>query len=201
MQLLMSPASPFARKVRVLLREIGQLDAVEEVPITTTVLQSDPTILAANPTGKIPALLWSDGPAIYDSRVICRFLDDRFGAGLYPETRLWEILTLEATADAIMEAALAIAYERRFRPEEIWFSEWMEAQWDKIDRALGAIETRWISHLSGRLTMAQIAVACALEYLDFRHDERQWRTGRDGLAAWHAEFAARPSMLETKPEA
>ncbi|MEL7390870.1 MAG: glutathione S-transferase N-terminal domain-containing protein, partial [Pseudomonadota bacterium] len=98
MQLLISPASPFVRKVRVLLREADLLDDVDEVLVSTTPLASDPTVLAANPTGKIPALIRDDRPAIYDSRVITRFLDDRGNAGLYPAQRIWEILTLEATA-------------------------------------------------------------------------------------------------------
>lgn len=197
MQLLMSPASPFVRKVRVLIREAGQTGAVEEVTVTTTPMASDPAVLAANPLGKIPALIRPDGPAIYDSRVITRYLDDRFRAGLYPASRLWEVLTIEATADAIMDAAVAMTYEARFRPAELQFPDWQDAQWAKITRALDALGDLWASHLSGPLDMGQIAVACALNYLDLRHDARGWRTGRDGLDDWCAAFNARPSMAST----
>ncbi len=127
MQLLISPASPFVRKARVLLREAGMLDQVEEVTVTTTPLNSASEVIAANPLGKIPALLRPDGPAIYDSRVITRYLDDVGGAGLYPQGRIWEILTLEATEDAIMDATVSMAYEKRLRPEDEQSADWIEA--------------------------------------------------------------------------
>ena len=197
MKLLMSPASPFARKCRVLLREANLLDTVEEVNVSTSPTATDPTVRAANPLGKIPALLRDHGPAIYDSRVITRFLNDHAGAGFYPDARLWEVLTLEATADGIMEAALAITYEGRMRPADKQFPDWMDAQWAKVTSATAAIEDRWMSHLTGPRDMAQIAVACALAYLDLRHDARGWRTDRPALAAWHATFMERPAMQAT----
>lgn len=200
MQLLMSPASPFVRKVRVLLREAGLMDQVQEVSVATTPLESDPAILAANPTGKIPALMRADGPAIYDSRVITRFLDDVAGANLYPESRIWELLTLEATADAIMDAAVLMAYEVRFRDEDMQSAAWLDAQWGKVSRAVAAIDSRWMSHLTGPLNIGQIAVGCALSYLDLRHDARNWRAGNTALTAWYTDWAQRDSMVETAPE-
>ncbi len=200
MQLLMSPASPFVRKVRVLLREANLLDAVEEVNVTTTPMASAPEVVAANPLGKIPALVRRDGPALYDSRVITRFLDDHANAGLYPEARLWDVLTLEATGDAIMDAAVGITYEMRFREEAMQNPDWLNAQWNKARRAISAINDRWMSHLEGPLTMGHISVACALGYLDLRHDVRGWRTGVRELADWYEAFAARDSMVATAPD-
>lgn len=200
MKLLRAGPSPFVRKVLVTLHETGQFGDVELVDVTASPLAPDPQLVAANPVGKIPALIRSDGPAIYDSRVICRFLDARAQAGLYPDTRLWDTLTLEATADGIMEAAVLMVYEMRFRPEDKIYADWVEGQWGKVSRALDALNTRWISHLRGRMDMGHIAIGCALSYLDFRHEARSWRTGRDALADWHATFAARDSMQKTQPE-
>ena len=197
MKLLMSPASPFARKCRVVLREADLLDTVEEVNVSTSPTATDAAVAAANPLGKIPALLRDHGPAIYDSRVITRFLNDHAGTAFYPQTRLWEVLTLEATADGIMEAALAMTYEARMRPAAQQSSDWVEAQWAKAHRAIGAIDARWMSHLTGPLDMGQIAVACALAYIDLRHDARGWRDGHADLAAWHRTFMARDAMRAT----
>ncbi len=199
MKLFSSSASPFVRMVLVTLHETGQLDDVEVTPVSTTALNSDVDLIAVNPVGKIPALVRPNGPAMFDSRVICRFLDARANAGLYPESRIWEVLTLEALGHGITEAALAMSYERRLRPEEHRWDLWMDKQWDKAARGLDALERRWMSHLNGPRDIGQIAVACALGYIDFRHGDRNWRKGRDSLAAWHAEFETRPSMQATQP--
>lgn len=198
MELLGSGASPFVRKARVLVAEAG-IDDIPYVEVTASPMGGDDTINAANPLGKIPALTRDNGPTIYDSNVVCRFLNDRAGAEFYPTTRLWETLTLEATGDGIMEAAVGIVYEKRLRPEELWWPEWFDAQWVKITRSLDAIERQWMSHLYGPLDMGQISVACALGYLDLRHGDRDWRAGRDGLATWYKSFAERPSMVATAP--
>ncbi len=199
MQLLTAAASPFARKVRVLIREANLIDAVEEVPVTTGPTAPDPTVLAANPLGKIPTLLRSDGPAIYDSRVITRFLNDHAATGFYPDSRLWDVLTLEATADAMMEASVLRVYEGRVRPEGMRSQDWLDAQRGKADRALSVIEARWMSLMEGPLHMGQIAVGCALGYLDLRFPDEDWRGPNPSLAAWAASFAERESMTATRP--
>ena len=198
MELLGSPASPFVRKVCVMIAEAGIAD-VPLVQVTASPLGGEDRLNAANPLGKIPALIRPDAPTLYDSRVITRFLDAQYGAGFYPEARLWDVLTIEATADGIMDAAVGLTYERRFRPAEIQFAQWMDGQWTKIARALDVLEGQWLSHLNGPLDMGQIAVGSALGYLDFRHDDRGWRNGRDALAAWYAAFANRPAMQATQP--
>lgn len=201
MDLLISHASPFVRKTRVALRELNLQDTVSEVEVTASVVhQVTEALIAANPVGKIPVLRRSDGPAIYDSRVITRFLNDHAAGNLYPESRLWEVLTLEATAEGIMDAAVLMTYELRFRPEEKVSQDWLDGQWRKVVRALEAIESRWLSHLAGPLDMAQIALGCALGYLDLRHDARNWRALTPQLAAWEASFSERPAMVDTRPE-
>lgn len=200
MQLLISPASPYVRKARVVLREANLMDRVQEVVVSTTPLKSAPEVVAANPLGKIPALLRPDGPAIYDSRVITRFLDDLAGAELYPQSAIWEILTLEATADAIMDATVSMTYEMRLRPETEQSPNWLEVQWTKAARGIAAVNSNWMHHLNGPLNIGQIGMACALSYIDLRHDARGWRNGNDALAVWHAEFCTRDSMMATVPE-
>lgn len=200
MKLISSPLSPFVRKVRVLLIESGLADQVEVMNVTTTPLDTDPQAAAANPLGKIPALIRDDGPALYDSRVITRYLDAQSGGRFYPEARLWDVLTLEATADGIMEAALSMIYEARFRPEDLRHAPWVEGQWAKAARALDAVNARWMSHLAGPIDMSQIAIGCALGYLDFRHDARDWRADTPALADWYGTFSNRESMVRTAPQ-
>lgn len=200
MQLIMSPASPFVRKVRVVLRETGLIETTEEIEVTTTPMASDPVAVAANPLGKIPALIRPDGPTLYDSRVICRYLDDLSGGGLYPDTRLWELLTLEATADGLMEAAVGMVYESRFKGTEGKSADWIEAQWAKITRTLDAVSSQWMSHLEGPLNIGQIGMGSVLAYIDFRHDARDWRSQQPALAKWEAEFVKRAAMVATRPD-
>ncbi|MDB4074477.1 glutathione S-transferase, partial [Ascidiaceihabitans sp.] len=78
---------------------------------------------------------------------------------------------------------------------------WTDAQWSKVIGGCSAINTRWMSHLSGPLDMGQVSVACALAYLDFRHDARGWRAGNDALSAWYEDFSGRESMQMTAPPA
>jgi len=200
MKLYHSANSPYVRKVMILLLEAGRAGEVTLLPAVGTPVDSGSMPLAQNPLGKVPALERDDGPALYDSRVICRYLDDRFGSGLYPAApRLWDTLVLEATGDGILDAALLMVYESRVRPKELRHSPWVEAQWGKVARALDALEERWVSHLAGPLCMGQIAVACALGYIDLRHDARGWREGRAGLSAFAARMAARESVKATVP--
>ncbi|MGJ8582976.1 MAG: glutathione S-transferase [Marinosulfonomonas sp.] len=200
MKLYHSTTSPFVRKVTMVLHETGLIDSVELIPSKGTPLDSSGMPVAQNPLGKVPALERADGPAIYDSRVICRYLDDRAQSGLYLDgARLWDVLTIEATADGILEAALAIAYETRLRKPEQQSNEIMDAQWAKAHRAIGTLNTRWISHLSGPHNMGQIATACALGYCDFRMPDRDWRIGNDALALWFDRYSQRESFQATLP--
>lgn len=202
MRLYHSPTTPFGRKVMVLVLEAGLADQITVVEVSGTPLDPGSMPINRNPLGKVPALERAEGTAIYDSRVICRYLDDLAAAGLYPSApKLWETLTLEATADGILEAALLMVYETRIRPEDRRFPDWVEGQWSKVARALDAIESGWMDHLAGPLDMAQIAVGCALGYLDFRLTARNWREGRTRLAAWEAAFSQRPAMQATLPPA
>ena len=196
MQLFHNTASPFVRKVMMIAHETGQVDDIELIPSVGNALDTSNMPVSQNPLGKLPTLL-VDGRAMFDSRVICRYLDDRAGGGLYSSADPWEILTVEATADGILDAAILMVYEGRVRPEAIRFPEWVEGQWAKIARALPFLEANHMDLLNGPLNMGQIATACALAYLDFRHPDRNWREGHAALAEWHQGFSTRPSFQAT----
>lgn len=202
MKLYHSPASPFVRKVMVVLHETGQLDAVDLVPAAGTPLAPGTMPVDDNPLGKLPTLITDDGQALYDSRVINRYLDRRAQtAGLYGAgPGLWRTLTLEALADGIMDAAILMVYEKRCRPEEAWQQDWIEAQWSKVARALDELERTWIDHLEAGLDIGGIGVGCALGYLDFRHPDRDWRSAHPKLAAWFEAVSRRPSFRGTVPQ-
>jgi glutathione S-transferase len=200
MRLYHAPASPFVRKVVILLHEAGAADRVTLVPAAGNPLEPGTIPVDRNPLGKIPALVLDGGQTLYDSRVICRYLDHTLQAGLYPEPpRLWQTLVLEATADGMSDAAVLMRYEEHVRPKPSQSADWLVGQSAKIDRALAAIEGQWIGHLAGPVDIGQIALGAALGYLDYRQPQRDWRSGRPGLAAWWADFAARPALQATRP--
>lgn len=200
MQLISSTASPFVRKVRVTVLELGLSDQITEISVATSPVNTAEKAKEANPLGKIPSLVLDDGRVLYDSRVITRYLDSLARNALYPEARIWDLLTLEATADGILDAAVSMVYEARVRPEEKQFEGWIEAQWAKVIRGVNAINSGWMDVLNTPLTIGHIAVGCALGYLDFRHPARDWRTANPDLAAWYEDFAKRPAMVQTKPQ-
>lgn len=197
MKLYHAALSPFVRKVMVLLHETDQLGTVDIQDVVTSPITPSPDVQASNPLAKIPALERGDGPTLYDSRVICAYLDDRFQAGLYDGG--WDTKILEATADGIMDAAVLMSYEKRMRPKEKQWDGWLDAQKSKILGGCSALNARWMSHLQGPLDMGQIAVACALAYVDFRHPDAGWRIGNEALADWFTAFESRPSMQATRP--
>jgi glutathione S-transferase len=201
MKLLSSLLSPYVRKVRIAAAMKGLTDRIELVPIDTNV-PDNPAINRANPLAKVPALL-VDGLAIYDSHVICEYLDSQAAApALFPQepTARVKTLTLGALGDGILDAALLLVYEKRFRPQEKWHEPWQQRQQGKVDRALDALEQSppaWgESPDYGHLTLA-----CALGYLDFRHDGK-WRTGHPKMVAWVDAFGrAVPAFEATRPQA
>lgn len=192
MKLLYSPTSPFARKVLVLALETGQSLDLETQSASPTA--RNPQLAGRNPLGKIPVLLTEDGP-LYDSRVICQYLDTRHGgASLYGTgAARFTALRREALADGLLDAALLARYES-VRPEEKQWADWHEGQLAKVRAALTVMD----ADLPAGVDIAAIAYGCALAYLDFRFASLDWRDGHPRLAAWEAGFAARPSMQQTR---
>jgi glutathione S-transferase len=200
-RLLYSPTSPYVRKVAVTLIETGLDARVERVAAPGSPVAPNATTTALNPLGKIPCLERPDAPALYDSRVICRYLDSLHdGRKLYPDgAALFSTLTLEALADGALDAGVLRLYEARLRPEDRRFAPWDEGQRLKMTRALDALEAQWTAHLAGPLDAGAIAVGCMLGWFDFRFADLDWRAGRPRLAAWEAGIAARPSFAATVP--
>ena len=200
MQLIYAAASPFARKVRVLAHEAGLLERIELLDTAVLPTTLNEQVNARNPLGKIPVLLTDDGEALYDSRVICEYLDTLHqGRKVLPEgAARWQVLRLAALADGLMDAALLARYERGVRPAELQWSAWLDGQLGKVQRALAELE-RQVGQLQGPLDLAQIGVACALGYLDFRFADIDWRVSHPGLAAFQQAFAQRDSMRSSAP--
>lgn len=200
MQLIYAAASPFARKVRVLAAETGLLERIELLDTAVLPTTLNERVNALNPLGKIPVLLTDDGEALYDSRVICEYLDTLHqGAKLLPSgASRWQVLRLAAVADGLMDAALLARYERGVRPAELQWPAWLDGQLSKVQRALTELE-RQVDLLQGPLDLAQIGVACALGYLDFRFADLDWRAAYPDLAAFQQAFSQRPSMRGSAP--
>lgn len=199
MKLFSSPASPFARKVRIVAAVKGLEGKIASVFPDSN--KGDPELNAQNPLGKIPCLITAGGAAVHDSPVICEYLDS-IGAGpvLFPREgdARWDTLTRGSLADGILEAALLLVYERRFRPEDKQVQPWIDRQWSKINRALAMLEAnppQW----SGHPDYGHITLACALGYLDFRH-QGTWRAAHPRLVAWLDSFSkAVPAFAATQP--
>lgn len=194
MQLLYSPMSPFARKVRVVAHEAGLADRLEIAVVNPF---QDDGVRAVNPLAKIPCMLTDDGKPLHDSRVICEYLDSLAGAGLFPQSgeARWRALTIQSLADGMGDAAVRTAQERR-RAEGDQHADVIDRQLAAINAALDALEQHTLPDDSFRI--GEIAVAAQLGYLDFRK-VLDWRTGRPRLAAWYEAAAKRDSMVATEP--
>ncbi|MGI9406527.1 MAG: glutathione S-transferase [Hyphomicrobiaceae bacterium] len=192
--------SPFGRKVKIAAKVTGLFDDMT-IEVTDT-LDPDDSIRRQNPLGKIPTLVLEDGSALYDSRVICEYLDSRSKTGrIIPDGHArWDALRQQALGDGIMDAGVLLVYEKRLRPEDKHHAPWQEYQQDKIDRTLTALEAA-PPGLDTTPTIGQIAIACALGYLDFRFDGA-WRSTHPALVSWLDAFeAAVPAFDATRPAA
>ena len=206
MKLLYAQTSPYVRKVMLLAHEAGIADRITITPALANPVDRNADLAAANPLGKVPALVLDDGRVLFDSRVIVAYLDSLHdGAPFTPAEgpARFEAMTLEALSDGILDAALLCRYETVSRPAELYWAAWYDGQMAKIVGALDVLERDWIGTLEGPLTIGQMAVAAALCYLDFRFKDAvaggDWRDGRPKLAAWLKAFSARPSMVATEP--
>ncbi|MBS0449123.1 MAG: glutathione S-transferase N-terminal domain-containing protein [Proteobacteria bacterium] len=205
MKLIGSLTSPYVRKVRVVMAE-KKLDYQFELED----VWSNDAILKSNPLGKVPCLVLEGGEAVFDSRVIVEYMDARSPVSrLIPESsrERTEVRTWEALADGVLDAAIAARLELTWaqRTPEQRCQAWVDRQLHKVDMSLAAMskglaEKAWCA-AGNHLSLADIAVGCALGYLEFRFPEIAWRTRHANLAKLADKLNGRQSFIDTKPPA
>lgn len=196
MKLYYTTNSPFARKVRIAAVE-RKLESKIELEVLNPWSEGNP-VGKINPVGKVPALQTDDGQLLYDSPVICEYLDSLGSEPkLFPAagTARWAALRQNALGDALLDAMIARRLESR-RPDGERSSGWIDRQIATVNRCLDAMEAE-VGSLQGSLTIGHISWACALGHLDFRFADDPWRPGRAKLANWFDAFAKRPSFVST----
>ncbi len=200
MILRFSPSSPFVRKVRIGAALLGLDKDITLARADTT--DPNDTVRQMNPLGKIPVLIVEDGSAIYDSRVILDYLDERAGGGkIVPRAGKERLaaLRLQALCDGILDASILTVYEGRYRKPDTHEPKWLELQAGKVSRALAMLEAA-PPPLDPMPNVGQITLACALAYRDFRFNG-SWRGEHPRLVAWLDNFSARvPAFAATRPE-
>jgi glutathione S-transferase len=202
MKIYHSPLSPYVRKCMVVALELGLAGRIEIIPGAANPITRDKNIVAKNPLGKVPTLVTDDGVSLYDSRVICEYLNELGQGKFIPASGAarWQVLTDQALGDGILDAALLARYENAMRPEALRWTEWTNGQLEKVHSGLAQIESQ-AAHWGDAFDLGKITLGCALGYLDFRFPTLDWRTQYPQAATWFAKFNARASMQATIPKA
>lgn len=197
MKLRCSTTSPYARKVIICAHEAGLAGTIEMVLTNPWAAETD--LPRDNPLCKVPCLITDSGEHLYDSPVICEYIDSlHAGTKLFPPTggARWTALRRQALADGVLDASVAARIETTMRPVEARWPAWADRQMAAIRRALDGFEAET---LADPMTIGEISLICALGYLDFRCPSEDWRSGRPRLAAWYAAQQGRPSVAATVP--
>jgi len=201
MKLVSVTASPFVRKVRVLILELGLQDTVilQDAGAVTPV-SNNTGLNAVNPLGMVPALELDDGSSLYDSPVICEYLNQIADGPFLPTDALrrFQTLGLQALGDGILDLSVALRYETAVRPEALRWQDWIDHQNEKIVRGLDALESKCLQFEASPL-IGEVTIACALGYRDFRYADNDWRVGRPALTAWFEAIMQRESLQQTIP--
>ena len=201
MRLAYAAASPFARKPYILLHELDLLDTVEVYnPGAVTPASANEELNQVNPLGMIPVLALNERQGIYDSAVICEYINDLGKGHFYPtdpQARL-RSLQLHALANGIMDISVAMRYETALRPENLRWPEWIAEQTVRVDQGLQALEQQ-SEDFDPAFTIGEVAVVAALGYQDFRYSERNWRASCPRLSKWFEQISTRPSVSSSVP--
>jgi len=198
MKLFYSRTSPYSRKVRLVIHEKGLQQAITSMECNP--FDEAPELEAVNPLGKVPTLILDDGSALYDSPVICAYLDTLTPDRLIPESgrERWNVLRCEALCDGVLDATYNIVMERR-RDTRKQSADWIEQWKSQVSRSLNPMEAD-IDTLPERVSLAQLSLGTALGYLDFRLPDLDWRKQCPTLAAWYGVFCVRDAMQNTRPD-
>lgn len=202
MKLYWSPRSPFARKVMVFAHEAGLADRIECVRTLVAMSRPNRELMRLNPLGKIPTLVTAEGGILYDSTVICEYLDTLHGrAPLFPPAgdARFAALRWHALGDNLLDN-LVLWRNERLRPPPQQSAELIRALESKTKAAVEFLQGEAAALAGTAVGIGHIAIGCALGYIDFRFPELDWRSGHGRLSAWYAQFEQRPSMRRTMPQ-
>jgi glutathione S-transferase len=203
MKLLYAPQSPFARKVRAAAIELGLGERIDLE--YTEVVPGQPNRTfghSHNPLRKIPALITDDNVTIYDSVVICEYLDDLAGGGLIiprDGSRRWRVLTNHALAHGLCDSVILIRYETWLRPEALRWPGWIDDHWDRIYSGLAWFDQNR-AELDEPVNIAHLALGSLLGYVDFRWPENDWGNRFPTVREWFGQLDRRPSFAQTRPK-
>lgn len=199
MKLYWSSRSPFVRKVMVFAHECGLAGRIDTERTAVAMTRPNAALLTVNPTGKIPTLVLDDGSVLYDSTVICEYLDSlHAGAKLFPPSGAarWTALRRHALGNNLTDNLMLWRNETQ-RPQAQQSPETLAAFELKVRNAAGALEREAAALAADPVGIGHVAIACALAYMDFRFPGLGWRSGHDRLSRWFDTFAQRPSMTLT----
>jgi len=198
MKLHWSPKSPYVRKVMICAHELGMLPRLELVRSVAAMLKPNPSIMADNPLSKIPTLVREDGSTLFDSIVICEYLDEQAGGSLFPPRGepKWQSLRWHALGDGLLDALILWRNERE---REQPLKALLEAFELKTLASLALLDAEAGSLDATPLSIGHVTIGCALGYLDYRFDTLGWRERAPRLAHWFAGLDARPSFRATAP--
>ncbi|MGE0559801.1 MAG: glutathione S-transferase [Burkholderiales bacterium] len=199
MKLYWSSRSPFVRKVMIFAHECGLAGRIECQRTAVAMNKPNLELLKTNPLGKIPTLVLDDGSVLYDSTVICEYLDSLHdGRKLFPASGAarWTALRRHALGNNLMDN-LMLWRNERLRPQAQQSPETLAAFELKVRNAVSALDAEADALAATPVDIGHVAIGCALGYADFRFSHLDWRAGRDRIARWYDQFAQRLSMHNT----